>query len=197
MGRMDGPHADLLREALAAEGPGQRALLAGDDEQARTALREAVRLYRASWEIAPPASWGRLIGALKAAIIAGSGREEAAFVRANVPDEAAAGSAPASYALAIAALVEGDDARAAELTQGMRGGSPAFVRAAAAIDALAAREAAAYAAAVQAIVDDFAGRDEHLTGVPIADTAVMLECLAAPRGLASRPASPLLPRQAV
>jgi hypothetical protein len=197
MGRMDGPHAELLREALAAEGPGQRALLAGDDERARAGLHEAVRLYRASWEIAPPASWGRLIGALKAAIIAGDGREQAAFVRANVPDEAATDSAPASYALAIAALVEGDDARAGELAQGMRAGSPAFVRAADAIGALAVGDAAAYAAAVQAIVEDFAARDEHLTGVPIADTAVMLECLAAPRGLACHPASPLLPRQAV
>jgi hypothetical protein len=44
---------------------------------------------------------------------------------------------------------------------------------------------------VDAIVADFEGRDEHLTGVPIADTALMLERLAG--GLASRPASPLLP----
>ena len=67
------------------------------------------------------------------------------------------------------------------------------LRARRAIAALAARDGAAYAEALDAIVADFAGRDAHLTGVPIADTAVMLESLAAARGMAARPASPLLP----
>jgi hypothetical protein len=78
----------------------------------------------------------------------------------------------------------------------MREGSPPFVRAAAAIGALAVSDVEAYNNAIVAIVADFAGRDDHLTGVAIADTALMLEVLAEPRGMACRPASPLLPARA-
>jgi hypothetical protein len=38
----DGPHEEQLLDALAAEGRGQRALLDGDAEAGRAALREAV-----------------------------------------------------------------------------------------------------------------------------------------------------------
>jgi hypothetical protein len=183
-------HAELLRDAMAAEGRAHRALLAGSpaDED----LRAAVALYRGSWEAAPPASYGRLIGMLKAAVLAGDAREEALYVRGSLGEAVA--SAPASYALAIAALVEGDDGAAAEAAEAMRaGGSPAMVRAADAIAALVAGDRAAYGEAVHAIVADFEGRDEHLTGVPIADTALMLERLAAARDMACGVESPLLP----
>ena len=182
-------HAALLLEAIAAEGRAHRALLAGGD--AAEEFRSAARLYRESWESAPPASYGRLIGMLKAAVLAGDGREEAIHARGSLGD--AAGSAPASYALAIAALVQGADDEAAAAAEAMRGGSDAMVRAADAIAALAAGDESAYAAAVRAIVADFEGRDQHLTGVPIADTALMLERLAAARGMAAHVESPLLP----
>jgi hypothetical protein len=185
-----GPHLDRLNEAIAGEAVGHRALLAGDDEAARRALTSAAAAYRASWELAPPGSYGRLIGALKAAVLAGDADAMAAYVREQVP---AATSPPAAYALAIAALVAGDDAQAAETARTMREGSDPFVRAADAIAGLSAGDAPAYAAAVRAIVADFEGRDAHLTGVPIADTALMLERLAAPRGIAAAPASALLP----
>jgi hypothetical protein len=188
-----GPHLDRLNEALAREAAGQRALLTGDEDAARPALAEAVAGYRASWELAPPGSYGRLIGALKAAVLAGDAAGVAAYAREQIP---AATSPPSAYALAIAALVVGDDAQAAELARTMREGSDPFVRAADAIAALSAGDAAAYAAAVRAIVADFEGRDAHLTGVPIADTALMLERLAEARGIAAAPASPLLPADA-
>jgi hypothetical protein len=182
-------HAELLREAMEVEGRAHRVLLAGGD--AGGELRAAAALYRASWEAAPPASYGRLIGMLKAAVIAGDAGEEALYARGSLGDEV--DSAPASYALAIAALVEGDDAEAEAAAAGMRGGSPAMVRAADAIAALASGDREAYGDAIRAIVEDFEGRGEHLTGVPIADTALMLERLAAARGMASGPRSPLLP----
>jgi hypothetical protein len=187
----EGAHLDLLRAAIATEGSGQRALMGGEVEAGRAALVTAAGLYRASWEVAPPASYGRLIGMLKAAVIAGDAGDAAVYARAAIPDDAA--SPPARYAVAIAALVDGDDAAATKAAAGMRAGSDAFVRAAAAIEAIAAGDPDAYAQAVRAIVTDFEGRDEHLTGVPIADTALMLERLAEARGLASHPASPLLP----
>jgi hypothetical protein len=188
----EGPHLDVLREAIAVEAGGQRALLDGDDAAARQALQEAARRYRVSWELAPPASFGRLIGALKAAVLAGTATEMAVYVRRQIPDPVP-GSPAAAYARAIAALVGGDDAGAAAEAEAMRAGSPAFGRAADAIVALAHGQREAYAAAVRAIVGDFEARDAHLTGVPIADTALMLERLAAPRGLAVEPASALLP----
>jgi hypothetical protein len=184
-------HRELQSDAVAAEGRAHRALLAGDTDAARDALREAAGLYRASWEVAPPRSYGRLIGMLKAAVIAGDARAEAAYVRAQVEPDAE--SPAAGYAVAVAALVEGDDGAAEDAAAGMRGASPAFARTADAIAALARRDGDAYGAALDAIVADFEGRDAHLTGVPIADTALMLERLAEPRGLARRPRSPLLP----
>jgi hypothetical protein len=182
----EGAHLDLLREAIAGEGRAQQALLAGED--AREGMLAASDLYRRSWEVAPPESYGRLIGMLKAAVIAGDAADAAAYARVAVPDDAH--SPPARYAVAIAALVEGDREAATAAAAGMRAGSDAFNRAAAAIEAIAAADAKAYAAALRAIVADFEAREAHLTGVRIADTAVMLERLAG--DLASHPASPLL-----
>jgi hypothetical protein len=186
-----GPHVEEMEAAIRIDGEGLRALLDGDEETGRARLAEAVERYRASWELAPPRSFGRLVGMLKAAVIGDADPAgAAAYARAAVPE---ADSPPSSYVRAIAALVEGDDAAAAGFADEMREGSPAFGRAADAIAALAARDGDAYAAAVRAIVSDFEGRDEHLTGVPVADTALMLEALAEPRGLAAHPASALLP----
>jgi len=188
----EGAHAELLREAIEAEADAQRALLAGEREPAAERLRAAAELYRASWEAAPPRSYGRLIGMLKAAVIAGDAADAAAYAQEQLAAEAA--SPPACYALAIAALVAGDDRAAAEAAAGMHGGSLPMERAADAITALAAGDRAAYADAIRAIVTDFEGRDEHLTGVPIADTALMLERIAGERAIAAGVASPLLPR---
>jgi hypothetical protein len=184
-------HRALLDEALQLEAEGQRALLEGDAQGARDALRAASDRYRASWEAAPPDAYGRLVGMLKAAVLAGDAETAARYVHTAVGDEPA--SPTSAYALAIAALVHGADELAARAAQAMRGGSDAFDRTADAIVALAGRDRPGYEAAVGAIVDDFAGRAEHLTGVPIADTALMLERLAGERGVAAQITSPLLP----
>ena len=184
-------HRVLQREAVALEAEAHRALLAGDDVAARDALRAASDRYRASWDAAPPDAYGRLVGMVKAAVLAGEATTAARFVRSAVEDPPP--SPTSAYALAVAALVEGDDDVAARAADAMRAGSDAFARAADAIAALARRHEAAYAAALEAIVADFAARDAHLTGVPIADTALMLERLAGPRRMAARPESPLVP----
>ena len=185
-----GPHVEEMEAAVRLDGEGLRALLDGDEALGRERLLEASARYRASWELAPPRSFGRLVGMLKAAVIAGDAAGAADYARGAVPE---ADSPPSAYVRAIAALVEGDDEAAAGFAAGMREGSPAFGRAADAIAALAAGDGDAYAAAVRAIVEDFEGRSEHLTGVPVADTALMLEALAEPRGLAAHPSSALLP----
>lgn len=188
----DEEHRQHLAAALATEADAHRAALAGDWEAARPAFVRAAEHYRASWESAPPASFGRLVGMLKSAVLAGGGADEARYAIAALGDDGA-DSPTAAYARAIAALASGDDAEAARWAASMRSGSAPFVRVADAIDALAARDRDAYAVAVQAIVRDFEERDAHLTGVPIADTALMLETFAAARGLAAAPQSPLLP----
>ena len=188
----DEQHRVLQAEAVALEGEAHRALLAGDEVAARDALRAASDRYRASWDVAPPGAFGRLVGMVKAAVLAGEATTAARFVRSAIEEPPP--SPTAAYALAVAALVEGDDELAGRAAEVMRGGSEAFGRAADAIAALARGDAGAYAGAVEAIVADFASREDHLTGVAIADTAAMLERLAAPRRLAAAPASPLMPR---
>lgn len=186
-----GPHADLLDAGIAADGTAFRALLEGRPGDARDALRAAAALYRASWELAPPRSYGRLVAHLKSAVLAGDGAEAAAWVEGEL--DGSCDSPTSCYALAVAALVRGDDTQAARAAAEMAEGGDAFSRAAAALGALAAGDSAGYRDAVAAIVRDFEARDAHLTGVPVADTAMLMEALAAPRGLAAHPHSPLMP----
>jgi hypothetical protein len=186
-------HRLLMTDAIACEAVAHRAALAGELDASRAAFAQAAATYRASWEQAPPTSFGRLVGMLKAAILAGGGIQEATYVRDTLAD-ADARSPTASYAQAIAALALADDPKAAEWAELMRGASPAFVRTATAITALARADDAAYRASLAEIVDDFASREAHLTGVPIADTALMLDVLAGPRGLSGGIDGPLMPR---
>ncbi|MGH2859175.1 MAG: hypothetical protein ACRDMJ_17000 [Solirubrobacteraceae bacterium] len=191
----DKQHQQLMTAAIERDAEGQQALLDGDGPSAASAFADAAELYRRSWEAAPPGGYGRLVGTLKAAVLAGGGEQEADYVRSALP-AGADGSATAAYALAIAALVRGEDDDVAPLSATMRDGSDAFGRTADGLEALAAGDREAYTAAVAAIVADFEGRERHLTGIPIADTAVMLERLAARRGLAAAVQSPFLPRPA-
>src|SRR5690349_3606816 len=149
-----GEHRDAMVEAIALEGTAHRALLAGDATAARDQLRAAAARYRTSWELAPPRSYGRLIGMLKALVIAGddaAARDGAAYAREQVAETDA--SPPAWYALAIAALIDGDDALAMRAAEGMgAAGVEPFLRTAAAVDAIARADGAAYAGALAAIV---------------------------------------------
>lgn len=185
-------HRELMARAIDRDGAAQRALFEGDTAAARAAFAEAAELYRRSWENAPPGSYGRLVGMLKSAVLAGGGEVEAAYAREALADDGEPSPA-AAYALAIAALIAGDDSGARRFGESMRGGSDAFVRTADAIEAIAAADQAAYTDALEAIVDDFEHRTEHLTGVPIADTALMLERLAARRGIDTGLDSPVIP----
>jgi hypothetical protein len=191
-------HQRLLREAIEREGEARGLLLKGDGARARAALGEVAELYRRSWENAPPRSYGRLIGMLKAAVLAGDAGAAAAYAREAVGP---GGDSPASwYALGLAALIEGDGPLAARAAMGMReeggrgrSGSDAFRRTAEAIAALAERDRERYARALEAIVADFEAREKHLTGVAIADTALVLERLAEERGMKAGLRSELLP----
>src|SRR5262249_17353607 len=146
-------HRALLQEAIAIEGRAQQALLRGDAAVAAQLFQHAADRYRASWEQAPPRSYGRLVGMAKAGVLAGHGGEEAAYVRRALGD--VCDSPPGCYALAIAALVQGDDPAALDATAGMRTEDPSFQRTSDAIATLARGDADGYAAALAAIVADF------------------------------------------
>ena len=177
-----GEHLDV---ALAAEGDAYRALLDGRPaEQLLVSARDA---YLASHAETGPASWGRLLGALKMAILAADGVHETAREAAH---EAAAADSPASaYLLALARVALGE----APDVQPMLEAGGSFERTGRALAALAVGQQQAYVEALGAILADFQARDAHLTGVAFADTAAVLERLAEGRGMAVRPASPLLP----
>ena len=167
----------LLLAALTAEREGQRLLLEGRGDRARPYLAAASEAYLASYPLAQPRSWGRLIGAVKAGVLAGEGAPQARQARDEL---AGAADTPAScYPGALCAVILGDREAALALAPGMRAGGDAFARAADGIEAIARGDAPALDAAIQAIEADFAAREAHLTGVPIADTALMLQTIGA------------------
>jgi len=183
-----------MTAAVERDAEGQRALMAGDRDGALSAFAAASDLYRQSWMEAPATAYGRLVGMLKSAVLAGGGVSEAEYVRSELGDRDPA-SSTASYAQALAALVLGPDAdeAAAVWAERMGAGNEAFVRTADAISALAAHDDVGYAAALEAIVRDFEQRTDHLTGVAIADTALVVSVLGARRGMAAAIESPVLP----
>jgi hypothetical protein len=172
-----GSHLDA---ALRAEAEAYRELLAGED--AVPALRRARDAYLASHAESGPTSWGRLLGALKMAILAGDGAEATAL-RAQA--EVGPGDTPASAYLRALAQVTLDEPPEVDV---MLAAGDSFARTGRALQALGDRDRAAYADALGQIVADFAARDQHLSGVAIADTALVLERLAARREMAVGPA---------
>ena len=186
----------LVRAAMAAGGAGLARLMQGRTAEAAGWFARSAERYRESWPDAPPASWGRLIGTLKARILAEDWEGAEADARWALEQDPAAGASPiGAYAAALARLVVGEDREAAELAEILRAADedafPAPV--AEAIAGLAAADAGAYAAGCAAVLASFEDREAYLEDIPVADTVIVLEALAECRGLATRPSSPLLP----
>ena len=174
-----------LNAALRAEADAYRALLAGGD--ADEELKAARDAYLASHAETGASSWGRLLGALKMAILARDGAE--AIARQAVAETAEADSPASAYVRALALVCLGQEPDVMPMLEA----GDAFARTGRALAALAAADRAAYAAALAEIVGDFEARDQHLSGVAIADTVLVLERLAETRGIAADPQSPLVP----
>ena len=184
----------LTRMGNAAWAAGLSYLMLGRAGDARAWLLRAADRYRESWPDAPPGSWGRPIGAMKARLLAG----EREGVRADAEWALAAGAESAAspigrYAAALARLVLGDDVEAAALAESLRehGDFPAPV--ADALAALAVADRAAYERAARELLADFERREEFLEDVPVADTVLVLQLLARERGLEVELSSALLP----
>ncbi len=116
----EGPHLDRMREAIAAEARGHRAPAARRRRGGGAGDARGRRLLPRLLGARAAASWGRLIGMLKAAVIAGDASlGGASFARERV--RPMTDSPAAAYATAIAALVQGEDAAARARASGWRG----------------------------------------------------------------------------
>ena len=192
----DARQKQLVRVAMAATGAGLARLMQGRRAEAAGWLARSAERFRESFAHAPPGSWGRLIGAMKARVLAGDweGAEaDARWALAQAPAEAE--SPIGRYAAVLAQLVVGEDAQARGLAEVLRReDESAFLRPVAeALAALAVADADAYREAAVRVLASFEDREAYLEDIPVADTVVVLEALAARRGLEAGLRSPLLP----
>jgi hypothetical protein len=184
----------LVRAAMAAGGAGLVRLMQGREAEAAGWFTRSAERYRESWADAPAESWGRLIGALKARLLARGWDGAEADARWALEQSPADAESPIGrYAAVLALLVLGRDREATLLTEALatEPGFPPPV--AGALDAVARGDAGDYRRAVASVLRSFEERDEYLEDIPVADTVIVLEALAERRGIASRPASDLLP----
>ena len=192
----DARQKQLVRVAAAATGAGLSRLMQGRRGEAAGWFARSAERFRESFEDAPPGSWGRPIGALKARLLAGDRARAEADARWALEQGPADVASPIErYAAALAQLVVGADQEAAALAESLQGeAEDAFPRPVAdTLAALATGDGTAYADALARVLRSFEERDAFLEDVPVADTVIVLEALAEQRGLAVRPSSGLLP----
>jgi hypothetical protein len=190
----DSRQRQLTRLGNAAGGAGLALLMLGRDDDASVWLHRAAERYRESFAGAPPDSWGRPIGAVKALVLAGDWPAAEDAARWALDTGAADAASPIGrYAAALALLVLGDDERARAHADAIRVRDD-FPRAVGnALAYLAAQDVPGYAEAVEEVLDSFAERDEYLEDLPVADTVLVLQALARRRGMEAELSSPLLP----
>ncbi len=198
--RYESPHGELDERAVvrlgnAAYAAGLALLMAGSPDAPAWLLR-AAESWRASWDLGTDVdSWGRPVGALKAALLAGSDDTVEALAAWTLGLDAPAATSPIGRYAAVLALLSterlGSVAAQVEWLRG-RDDFPSDV--ADALAAIAARDEARLEPAVASVVRSFETRGDHLEDVAVADTALVLHVLAHRRGLAcALPASPVLP----
>jgi hypothetical protein len=184
----------LTRMGNAAGGAGLALLMQGRRDEAAAWLARAAERYRESFEDAPPGSWGRPIGAVKARVLADDWAGAQQDARWALSTGAAESESPIGrYAACLALLALGRDEEARTLAALLRGLDDFPADVADAIHALAAGDAAAYETAVRSVLRSFETREEYLEGIAVADTVLVLQALAARRRLAVILSSPLLP----
>jgi hypothetical protein len=170
--------------------------MAGRRDEASEWFHRAAERYRESMADAPPGSWGRPIGAMKALVLAGDwdAAEEAA--RWALELGAAEADTPIGrYAGSLALLVLGRDAEARPVAGSLREREDFPGDVADALATLAASDQLGYVYAVESVLESFETREEYLEDVPVADTVLVLQALAARRDFAAELASALLPSE--
>jgi tetratricopeptide (TPR) repeat protein len=195
----DARQKQLVRMAMAATGSGLVRLMQGRRAEAAGWFTRSAERFRESYGEAPPGSWGRLIGAVKARLLAGDWEAAGADATWALEQGPADVESPIGrYAATLALLVLGrDDDAVATSSALLDAAEDAFPRAVAeSLAALATGDGAGYRDAAARVLESFESRDEYLEGIPVADTVIVLQALAERRGIAAELRSPLLPEAA-
>ena len=182
----------LTRMGNAAWGAALCRLMQGED--AGEWLARAAQRWRESYAEAPPGSWGRPIGAIKAYVLGGDWDAAAEAARWTLAEGAGDAESPIGrYAAALACAVVGDweHARVHADAIRVRDDFPRDVGDALAM--IAAEDVVGYVESIESVLESFETRDEYLEDVPVADTVLVLQALAARRGMAAELESALLP----
>ena len=178
----------------AAAGAGLAELMGGNTEPAREWFAKAVERYRESYEHAPPGSWGRPIGILKARVLAGDWKGAAEDAEWTLTQDAGESESPIGrYVACLALLVLARDEEARVLADSLRTNDDFPSAVGDALALIAAEDPVGYIEAVEAVLESFETREEYLEDLPVADTVMVLQALAARRNMAAELSSPLLP----
>jgi hypothetical protein len=184
----------LTRMGNAAGGAGLALLMADRQDEAAGWFDRAVLRYRESYELAPPGSWGRPIGAIKSRILAGDWPGAEGEARWALGEGAAETDSPIGrYAGALALLTLGRDEEARPVADSLRERDDFPHDVADALATLAAEDVLGYTYAVESVLESFEQRDEYLEDMPVADTVIVLQALASRRNMAAELSSKLLP----
>ena len=190
----DARQRQLTRIANAAYASGLCLLMAGDPGEAADWLLRAAERYRESYQSAPPGSWGRPIGSIKARLLAGDEDGVAGEAQWTLDEGAAQADSPIGrYAACLALLVLSRWAETRVLADDLRthDGFPTDV--ADALAFIAADDVVGYDVAIESVLESFETREEYLEDVAVADTVLVLQALAARRGFTAELESALLP----
>jgi hypothetical protein len=169
----------------AAAGAGLSLLMQGNTGEACEWFGRACGRYRESWADAPPGSWGRPIGIVKARILAGDWAGAERDARWALEQGAGDATTPIGrYAAALAGAVLGewDEVRLHADALRLDESFPRDV--ADAFAALASPDPVAYVEAVESVLASFETREMYLEDLPAADTVLVLQALAERRGIA-------------
>jgi len=169
-------------------------LMGGERDAANEWFAHAAERYRESYEHAPPASWGRPIGAMKARMLADDPDAAAAEARWALEERATEAESPIGrYAACLAQLVlqEWEEARVLADRLRTEDGFPSDV--ADALAFIAADDPIGYTEAIERVLESFETRTEYLEDIPVADTVLVLQALARRRGIEVDLESELLP----
>jgi tetratricopeptide (TPR) repeat protein len=191
----DARQRQRTRLGNAAWGAALALLMGGRADEAREWFDRAVERYRESWQDAPPGSWGRPIGMIKARLLAGDWPGAEVDSRWTLEQGAEQADSPVGrYAATLALLVLGRDAEARALADDLRTHDDFPAPVGDALALIAAEDPVGYVEAIESVLESFETRDEYLEDIPVADTVIVLQALAERRGLArAELSSPLVP----
>jgi len=182
----------LVRKGNAAYAAGLGLLMAGDPEAVEWLGRAAVT-WRESWQGGE--SWGRPIGAIKAALLAGDDPAADTYAQWALDAGAERSESPIGrYAAALALLVLARWVDARPVADSLRERDDFPHDVADALAYISAHDVVGYAEAIESVVQSFETRTEFLEDARVADTALVLDLLARRRGIElDLPESDVLP----